>query len=135
MVTPSALAPSTYIKISDYATFAWNYTSLEVTPTAVDVVAYCSKIDHYYTLTSNATVEKTGSVIWDTKKDATGSAPLMNEMYTLMVYDPELGPTEIADAGHLGNTKQYVFGMYLKGKYTDLSGTLIHFAFVSYAVH
>lgn len=122
MVSPSANAEPTYIKIGDHATFKWNYTSLSVTPSAIDVVAYCSRNDHYYTIAGNESVSDTGDVTWDTGKFATGTAPLLTETYTLMVYDVELGPSEIAPAGHLGSSNQFTFGMYVPQKYTPLSG-------------
>src|SRR5579862_8109686 len=43
MITPSALAAPSYYKIGDFVTFAWNYTSLSVTPSAIDVVASCQR--------------------------------------------------------------------------------------------
>ncbi|KAK2831955.1 hypothetical protein FQN49_006998 [Arthroderma sp. PD_2] len=112
MVTPGVFDPSTYIKIGDKATFAWNYTSLVITPSAIDVVAYCSKNDHYYTVASNETVEETGKVVWDTAPYETAGVRLLVEHYTLYVHDVKRGPTDAAPAGELGNSRPYIFGVY-----------------------
>lgn len=112
MITPDVFAPTTYVKMGESATFKWNYTSLIVTPTAIDVVAYCKKNDHGYTILANESVKETGKAVWDTEKDMRGDVPLMNELYTLQIYDSELGPSEIAEAGHLGNSRPFIFGVY-----------------------
>ncbi|KAK2740205.1 hypothetical protein FQN57_006216 [Myotisia sp. PD_48] len=112
MITPGPFDPTTYVKIGSYATFAWNYTNLIVTPTAIDIVAYCPLNSHYYTLAANQTVQETGAVTWDTKLDKTGDAPLLNDWYTLYVHDSSRGPTDPAPAGHLGNSRPLIFGVY-----------------------
>lgn len=112
MVTPGPFDPSTYVKIGANATFAWNYTSLEITPTAVDVVAYCSKNDHYYTIASNQSVQETGSAVWDTNPYKTASVRLLVEHYTLIVHDSKRGPTDPAPAGELGVSRPFIFGVY-----------------------
>jgi len=119
MITPSANAVPTYVKIGDTVTFKWNYTSLVVTPSAVDVVAFCSKNNNYYTISSNQTYNSTGEVTWDT--GATATVPLLTESYTLMVYDTEKGPSGAAAPGQLGSSSQYRFGMYIRKKYTPLN--------------
>ncbi|KAI7054330.1 hypothetical protein KC343_g23009, partial [Hortaea werneckii] len=57
MITPNALT-SHYYKIGteagkNFVTFAWNYTSLSVTPSAVDVLASCSLNSQTYTIATN----------------------------------------------------------------------------------
>ena len=43
MISPAARdSSSTYFKIGTTVTFSWSYTSVQVTPTAVDVEAYCA---------------------------------------------------------------------------------------------
>lgn len=43
MISPAATdSSSTYFKIGTTVTFSWSYTSVQVTPTAVDVEAYCA---------------------------------------------------------------------------------------------
>ena len=122
MITPSALAQTTYYKIGDYVSFAWNYTSLSVTPSKVDVVVTCSENSATYALQTNATFTATDSVVWDTGADATGTAPLPMGSYTLIIYDAGAGPTAAAAAGRLGTTDNFEFGMYIPQKYTPRAG-------------
>ena len=122
MITPSALAQTTYYKIGDYVSFAWNYTSLSITPSKVDVLVSCSANSATYTLKNNASFEKTGSVVWDTSPDITGTAPLLTETYTLVIYDAQKAITDIPSAGKLGVSDDFTFGMYIPQKYTPLSG-------------
>ncbi|KAM0800027.1 hypothetical protein BDR22DRAFT_275540 [Usnea florida] len=121
MITPSALAQTTYYKVGDYVSFAWNYTSLSITPSKVDVLVSCSANSATYTLQSNASFEKTGSVVWDTAPDTTGTAPLLTETYTLVIYDAQAAITEVASAGKLGVSDDFTFGMYIPQKYTPLA--------------
>lgn len=125
MLTPSALAQTTYYKVGDYVSFAWNYTSLSIKPSKVDVLVSCSANSATYTLKSNASFEKTGSVVWDTSPDATGTAPLLTETYTLIIYDAQKAITDVATAGKLGVSNDFTFGMYVPQKYTPLSGKSI----------
>ena len=122
MITPSALAQTTYYKIGDYVSFAWNYTSLSVTPSKVDVVVTCAENSATYALQTNATFKATDSVVWDTGADATGTAPLPMGSYTLVIYDAGAGPTAAAAAGRLGTTDNFEFGMYIPQKYTPRAG-------------
>ncbi|KAJ9298215.1 hypothetical protein DTO271G3_3820 [Paecilomyces variotii] len=122
MLTPSADAASTYYKIGDYVTFKWNYTSLSVTPSAVNVVASCSLNSETYTLSHNMSVHPTGAVTWDTGKyQASATVPLLTASYTLIVYDVDSNPSAVASAGHLSSENQYTFGMYLPQAYTPLN--------------
>ncbi|CAF9925913.1 MAG: hypothetical protein ALECFALPRED_003249 [Alectoria fallacina] len=121
MITPSALAQTTYYKIGDYVSFAWNYTSLSITPSKVDVLVSCSANSATYTLQNNASFEKTGSVVWDTSPDITGTAPLLTETYTLVIYDAQEAITEVASAGKLGVSDDFTFGMYIPQMYTPLA--------------
>lgn len=122
MITPGPYY-ATYYKIGQYVTFVWNYTSLSVTPSAVDVVASCSLNDATYTIASNMTVEPTGSVTWDTGEyQATATVPLLTATYTLIIYDPSKPINHVAKAGHLSSAAQLRFGMYIPQKYTPLNG-------------
>ena len=125
MLTPSALGSTTYYRIGDYVTFAWNYTSLSITPSKVDAIVSCSENSATYTLLSNASFEKTGSVVWDTSPDVTGTAPLLTETYTLIIYDAAEAVTAVADAGKLGVSNDFNFGMYVPQSYTPLSSKLL----------
>lgn len=122
MITPSALAQSSYYKIGDYVTFAWNYTSLSIKPNKIDVVVTCADNSATYPLATNATFQPTDTVVWDTAPDETGTAPLLMGEYTLLVYDAGQGPTAAAQAGRLGTSNNMMFGMYIPQKYTPRSG-------------
>ncbi|GIK07824.1 hypothetical protein Aspvir_003493 [Aspergillus viridinutans] len=121
MLIPTAGA-TTYYKIGDHVTFAWNYTSLVVTPSAVNVLATCTMNSATYTLTSNMSVEATGKVVWDTGKyQANATVPLLTATYTLYVVDVDKDIGDTASAGHLGSQNGYSFGMYSPQPYTPLN--------------
>ncbi|KAB8079611.1 hypothetical protein BDV29DRAFT_164049 [Aspergillus leporis] len=125
MLTPSAGA-TTYYKIGDLVTFEWKYTSLSVTPSAVNVVASCSKNSETYTISGNMSVSETSKVVWDTKKyQSNATVPLLTATYTLYVYDTNATLGDTASAGHLGSQIGYNFGMYTPQSYTGLNGGYI----------
>jgi hypothetical protein len=122
MVTPAAIAPSQYYKIGDYVTFAWNYTSLSVTPSGIDILASCSLNQQLYTIALNQSVGPTGAVTWDTGEyQATATIPLLTETYTLVIYDAAQDITSIPQAGYLAVQEQFQFGMYSPQPYTPLN--------------
>ncbi|KAF2280211.1 uncharacterized protein EI97DRAFT_429969 [Westerdykella ornata] len=121
MITPAALAGPQYYKVGEWVTFAWNYTSLSVTPSAIDVLASCSANQATYTLAVNQSVQETGVVLWDTGAyQSTAKVPLLTEMYTLVIYDSNGSPTDTPKAGYLGAYKQFIFGMYTPHAYVPL---------------
>ncbi|KAJ5373852.1 hypothetical protein N7517_005858 [Penicillium concentricum] len=122
MITPAS-SSTTYYKIGQDVTFVWNYTSLSVTPSAVNVVASCSLNSMKYTLSSNMTVKQTGSVVWDTGKyQKSATIPLLTASYTLIIYDASKDIGDAASAGHLSSQNGgYVFGMYTPQSYTPLN--------------
>ena len=124
MLTPGRFDPVTYVKMGEYATFVWNYTNLIVSPTAIDVIAYCSRNDHSYTITGNMSMEETGSVVWDTAAHETQNPHLLTEMYTLIVHDSEVDPSERPKPGHLGTNIRPTFGVYEPQDY-DPNGRLL----------
>jgi hypothetical protein len=118
MVTPGALAGAQYYKIGDWVTFAWNYTSLSVTPSAVDILATCTANQATYTLAVNQSVQETGMVLWDTGAyQETATVPLLTETYTLIIYDAESSVSATAAAGYLAPYNQFTFGMYTPQPY------------------
>lgn len=122
MIEPN-LRETTYYRISQYVTFKWNYTSLLITPSAVNVVASCSLNDETYTISSNMTVQPTGAVTWDTNGyEATATVPLLTATYTLIVYDVDKSIDDIPSAGELSSLFGYRFGMYKSQPYTPLNG-------------
>ena len=120
MLTPSAVAQPSYYKVGDQITFGWNYTSLVVTPTAVDILVSCAANDATYTLSTNASVKETGSVVWDTKADESGTTPLLTDTYTLIIHDAAQAVTAVGKSGYLGTFNSFTFGMYLPQPYTPL---------------
>lgn len=113
LITPAAIDGVQYYKVGDFVTFKWNYTSLSVTPSAIDVLASCSINSATYTIASNMSVEETGAITWDTGEfQATATNPFPVASYTLIVHDSSKDITDIPQAGYLGAYAQYVFGMY-----------------------
>lgn len=122
MITPAATDQSSFYKIGDWVSFAWNYTSLSVTPKHINVLASCSKNQETYTLAANMSVEKTGMVYWDTGEyQKTATKSLIMETYTLIVYDADSSVSATAAPGYLSVADTFYFGMYLPQAYTPRS--------------
>ncbi|RYN42088.1 hypothetical protein AA0113_g4516 [Alternaria arborescens] len=119
MVTPNALAGTQFYKVGDWVTFAWNYTSLSVTPTAIDVLASCTANQATYTISVNMSATET-EVLWNTKNTPEGQAPFLTENYKLLIYDSDLSATAAPRAGYLGAFTGFTFGMYLPQEYVSL---------------
>jgi hypothetical protein len=120
MTNPESTS-TTYYKIGQNVTFGWNYTSVEITPTAVDVIAACSSNSATYTLAKNMSYA-TSSVIWNTNDDnETATNPLLTAYYTLIIYEAGTSPTDVASAGALGPAT-FSFGMYVTQAPTPLGG-------------
>lgn len=122
MITPAPLAAAEYYKIGDKVQFVWSYTSLPIPPKAIDVLVSCTANQATYTVASNATYEPTGTVIWDTKKDADGQGNLITETYTLVIHDAAEEITAVPEPGHLGTFNSLRFGMYLRKPYLPRNG-------------
>ncbi|RGP59109.1 hypothetical protein FLONG3_11292 [Fusarium longipes] len=120
MTLPDTMyVPTPLIKIGDYATFGWNYTSLEGTPTAIDVLVSQSSAGETYTLTANMTFETNPTYVWDTSKEANDpDAPLPVGMYTLIIKDSDSEITDVPSPGYLAVQKTFQFGMYTPAAYT-----------------
>jgi len=119
MVTPNALAGTQFYKVGDWVTFAWNYTSLSVTPSAIDVLASCTANQATYTIAVNISAKQT-EVLWDTKHTPDGQAPFLTENYKLLIYDSDLSATAAPRPGYLGAFTGFTFGMYLPQEYISL---------------
>jgi hypothetical protein len=119
MITPGIFDPTQYYKIGDWVEFAWNYTSVSVMPTAVDVLASCSVNQATFTIAVNQSVQETGRVYWDTQAymDSGKNPQLLTNMYTLVIYDADSSVTARAKPGYLQTYQQHIFGMYEKRKY------------------
>jgi hypothetical protein len=126
MLVPNQFMGSQYYKIGDFVTFKWNYTSLQATPTAINVAASCSQNNAIYTLAMNQTIQPTGEVTWDTGayQDANQQNPLLTNKYTLIIWDAAKPMTAVPSAGYLGSYNSFQFGMYLKQPYQNLTGKL-----------
>lgn len=126
MITPNVIAGAQYYKIGDWVHFKWNYTSLQATPTAINVVATCSQNQATYTIASNQSVGDTGEVFWDTGAyQSSASIPLLTNQYTLVVWDAAQPISATPKAGYLGAQQQFIFGMYTPQPYTPWSGKLM----------
>lgn len=67
MKNPSVFDGYQLYKIGDKVTFAWNYTSLQVTPTALNIEAFCTLGARRFDIASNVSADTT-EVVWDTGK-------------------------------------------------------------------
>ncbi|KAK2002171.1 hypothetical protein LX36DRAFT_282217 [Colletotrichum falcatum] len=123
MITPAPTQQAINLyKIGDYVTWGWNYTDLQATPTAIDVLVSCSAMAQTWTLTQNMTFAQPASFTWDSSVQASDpSAPLRNDEYTLIIYDAESSVSATAAPGYLGVSNTFKFGMYLPQQYTPLS--------------
>lgn len=123
MINPPATAGTQLYKIGDYVTWQWNYTSLQATPTGIDVLVSCSTVSETWTLTQNMSFAPTGAFTWDTGayQQTAVASPLLTEQYTLIIYDADSSITAPAAAGYLSVFEGFEFGMYLPQPYTPLS--------------
>jgi hypothetical protein len=113
LISPAAASGAQYYRVGEYVTFQWNYTSLSITPSYVDVLASCSLNSATYTIAANMSVEPTGAVTWDTGNFPEAStSPFPVASYTLVIYDSSEEVTAVASAGYLEPYDQYIFGMY-----------------------
>lgn len=122
MITPAATASTSYYKVGDYITFAWNYTSLKITPSAVDIIATCTANQQTYTLAMNQTWQSTGALTWDTGEyQSTATNQLLTEKYTLIIHDAAREASATAVYGGLAAYSQFTFGMYTPQPYMPLN--------------
>ncbi|KAI0127927.1 hypothetical protein BJ170DRAFT_395000 [Xylariales sp. AK1849] len=123
MITPATAAGTQLYRIGETITWVWNYTSLQGTPTAIDVLVSCSTATETWTITQNMTWEQTGSVTWDTNayKQTAVQSPLLTEEYTLLIYDADSQVSATAEAGYLSVYNSFTFGMYASRPYSNLS--------------
>ncbi|KAI1212284.1 uncharacterized protein F4807DRAFT_365418 [Annulohypoxylon truncatum] len=124
MITPATTAGTTLYRIGDTTpiTWVWNYTSLQASPTAIDVLVSCSTASATWTLTQNMTFEPTATFKWDTKNysESAVASPLLVAMYTLLVHDSDSSQDATAEAGYLAPYDGFTFGLYTSRPYQDL---------------
>ncbi|KAK0723069.1 hypothetical protein B0T26DRAFT_674684 [Lasiosphaeria miniovina] len=118
MVTPALTDGTQLYKIDEPVTWVWNYTSLQGTPTAIDVLVSCSVATRTWTLTQNMTFATQAAFTWDTSQYAENE--LLTERYTLVIYDAESSISAPPEAGYLSPFTGFTFGMYQKRPYQDL---------------
>ncbi|KAI0486851.1 hypothetical protein F4859DRAFT_467166 [Xylaria cf. heliscus] len=125
MLDPPTTAAMTLYRIdnTEPITWKWNYTSLQGTPSAIDVLISCSKATATWTLTQNMTFAPTATFTWDSNKfqqEQIGNQ-LPVEKYTLLVYDSETSFTDTPDPGYLAPYAGFQFGLYTAKPYSDLN--------------
>jgi hypothetical protein len=120
MITPAVLAGDQFYKVGENITFAWNYTSLSVTPSAIDILASCTANQATYTIAVNQSAKQT-EVVWDTKNVPEGQPPFLTDKYQLIIYDAQSSVSAAPQAGYLAVFNQLTFGMYTPRPYTPLS--------------
>ncbi|KAI2471440.1 hypothetical protein F4781DRAFT_429335 [Annulohypoxylon bovei var. microspora] len=124
MITPATTAGTTLYRIGDSTpiTWVWNYTSLQASPTAIDVLVSCSTASATWTLTQNMTFEPTATFKWDTKNysESAVASPLLVAQYTLLIHDSDSSQDATAEAGYLSPYDGFTFGLYTSRPYQDL---------------
>ncbi|OTB08406.1 hypothetical protein M426DRAFT_183389 [Hypoxylon sp. CI-4A] len=124
MITPATTASTTLYRIGDPTpiTWVWNYTSLQGTPSAIDVLVSCSTASATWTLTQNMTFEPTATFTWDTQNytESAVASPLLVAQYTLIIYDSDSSVSATAEAGYLAPFDGFNFGLYTARPYQDL---------------
>ncbi|KAI5794408.1 hypothetical protein DFH27DRAFT_135023 [Peziza echinospora] len=114
MITPSVFdAMQLYPIGGEPITWVYNYTSVLVAPTAVNIGAFCSGTQQYYTIANNYSYAER-QVVWDTKQyEERGEKPaLAMETYQLIIYDSNSSRTAIPSPGHLGAYNGINFALY-----------------------
>ncbi|KAK5988778.1 hypothetical protein PT974_10267 [Cladobotryum mycophilum] len=120
MNTPATNLPigTALFKIGDYVTFGWNYTSMQGTPTAIDVLVTCSTSSSLWTLTQNMTFQTSAAYVWDTEKQMGDTeSPLLTALYTLIIKDSDASISQRPEPGYLGAFTGFTFGLYAKQSY------------------
>ncbi|RPA96456.1 hypothetical protein L873DRAFT_1791612 [Choiromyces venosus 120613-1] len=112
MQTPALTDGYQIYKIGQPVTFKWNYTSIQASPTAINVEAYCTDGATYFTIAGNISADTTEAV-WDTgdyQQSATAKLPVAT--YTLWIYDSSKDRTAVPSPGYLYGYNSLQFGMY-----------------------
>lgn len=123
ILTPQTTITSALYRIGEYVTLGWNYTNVQVTPTAVDVLISCTTASETWTLTSNMTYETSGALTWDTGAFQSDSVqqPLLVEQYIMYVIDADSSISATAGPGELTAAAAMTFGLYTGQPYTPLA--------------
>lgn len=112
----------------NFITFAWNFTSVLVTPTHLTVSAVCENGNTYPVGPTNGIIPGTAtSVVWNPYSwdQANPSTPLAQASYTLNIWD-DRGPNPPRQGGYLQPNSALIFALYTPQPYTPLnSGTCL----------
>ncbi|KAI1490869.1 hypothetical protein F5X96DRAFT_516032 [Biscogniauxia mediterranea] len=124
MITPATTDGTTLYRIDNTVpiTWVWNYTSLQGSPSAIDVMISCSTVSATWTLTQNMTFEPTATFTWDSNafQESNIASPLVVEQYTLLIIDSDSSVSATAEPGYLAPYSGFQFGMYTSRPYTAL---------------
>ncbi|KAI2612950.1 uncharacterized protein GGS25DRAFT_477897 [Hypoxylon fragiforme] len=124
MITPAITDGTSLYRIGNPTpiTWVWNYTSLQGTPSAIDVLISCSTATATWTLTQNMTFEPTATFTWDTEKYAESAiaSPLLVAQYTLVILDSDSEVSGTTEPGYLAPFVGSPFGLYTARPYQDL---------------
>jgi hypothetical protein len=124
MQTPNIITGAQYYKVGDWVTFGWNFTSVQRTPTAVNIYATCASASAMWTLAANASFHTSMKFFWDTNQYRTKQTPqLVMATYSLIIENAnEAKATAITHPGELGTETGLTFGMYIPQAYVDYAG-------------
>lgn len=111
--------PTVLFKIGTTVDLAWNYTGLQATPDAIDVLLSCAEVSATWTLTSNWTFEAEPTYTWKIDTPEDDDNPFLTEMYTLIIKDSEAEVSDIPEPGKLNSNQNFKFGLYNKQPYVD----------------
>ncbi|KAK3374988.1 hypothetical protein B0H63DRAFT_262859 [Podospora didyma] len=118
MVTPGLTDGSQLYKVGTTVTWGWNYTDLQGTPTALDILVGCRELTRTYTLTQNMTFETPATFTWDTGKTNEIERLVVNT-YTLIIYDSDSSISAAPEPGYLMPFQGFTFGVYTPKPYVS----------------
>ncbi|KAI1433945.1 hypothetical protein GGR50DRAFT_665300 [Xylaria sp. CBS 124048] len=125
MIDPPATAALQLYRIDniDPITWKWNYTSLQGTPTGIDVLISYSSQTETWTLTQNMSFVPTATFTWDSRdfqqKQIGDQLPVAK--YTLLIHDSAGSITDTPQPGFLAPFAGFQFGLYTAKPYVNLS--------------
>ena len=124
-ITQPPQTATSFFKIApnNLVTFAWNFTSVLVTPTHLTVSAVCENGNTYPVGPSNGIIPGTAtSVVWDPYAwdQANPNTPLAQASYTLTVWD-DRGPDSPRQGGYMQPNSALRFALYTPQPYTPLN--------------
>ncbi|KAF8905018.1 hypothetical protein CPB84DRAFT_1814260 [Gymnopilus junonius] len=125
LITQPPQSSTSFFKIapSQPVTFAWNMTSVLVTPTHLTVSAVCDNGNTYPVGPTDGIIPGTASsVVWDLYAYQTNNPnkPLAQATYTLNIWD-DRGPGAPRRGGYLQQNSALQFALYTPQPYTPLA--------------